>query len=238
MSPGRCNGLQADFEGNSSEQEDFVMRGVTLNDLIELALMQRPHHQQRLGLQAKRYCRAITNRFCADFPEDRHEEVLGQAFAELMTVGPATLDGRSGLSLFRRAIFASIRIVRADYAAPGKRTRRSGMTMPPPKIAAEDIGRFVDGEAIERATVSHPKGAYLDFDAFESATAADAIKQCEDRVDAEWALRRAPPGVAVALRLIHLDDEPVAKAAAAVGMSRFDLYRHTQAFAASWAKAA
>lgn len=214
------------------------MRGVMLNDLIESALMQRPYHQQRLGIQAKRYCRAITSRFCADFPEDRHEEVLGQAFAELMAVGPAALYARSGLSLFRRAIFAAIRIVRAYYAAPGKRTRRPGMTMPPPRIAAEDIGRFADGEAIEHATVSHPKGAYLDFDAFESTAAADAIKQCEDRVDAELALRRAPPGVAVALRLIHLDDEPVAKAAAAVGMSRFDLYRHTQAFAASWAKAA
>lgn len=214
------------------------MRGVTLNDLIVAALMQRPHHQQRLGLQAKRYCRAITSRFCADFPEDRHEEVLSQAFAELMAVGPDALEGRSGLSLFRRAVFASIRIVRADYAAPGTRTRRAGIALPPPRIAAEDIGRFADGEAIERATTSHPKGAYLDFDAFESVVAADTIKRCEDRVDAEWALRRAPPGIAVALRLIHIDDEPVAKAAAAVGMSRFDLYRHTQAFAASWANAA
>lgn len=214
------------------------MRGVTLNDLIVAALLQRPYSQQRLGLQAKRYCRSITTRFCADFPEDRHEEVLGQAFAELMAVGPTALDSHSGLSLFRRAIFASIRIVRADYAAPGKRTRRSGISIAPPRIAAEVIGRFADNDAVVRATVSDPKGAYLDFDAFESATATDAIKQCEDRVEAEWALRRALPSVAVALRLIHLDDVPVTTAAATVGMSRFDLYRHTQAFSANWAKAA
>jgi len=214
------------------------MSGVTLNILIESALLQRPHHQQRLGLQAMRYCRAITNRFCADFPEDRHEEVLGQAFAELMAAGPEALAIRSGLSIFRRAIFAAIRIVRADYAPPGRRTRRMPTGTPPEKVAAEDIGRIAGNQAIERCTVGEPGDRHLDFDLLESRAAADAIKQCEDRVDAEWALRRAPPNVAAALRLICLDDAPVSVAAHIVGLSRFALHRQTTAFTTMWRSAA
>lgn len=214
------------------------MRGVTLNILIESALLQRPYHQQRLGLQAGRYCRAITNRFCADFPEDRHEEVLGQAFAEMMSAGPNALTIRSGLSVFRRAIFAAIRIVRADYALPGHRTRRMPADMPPPKVAAEDIGRIADRQAIERCTIGEVGDRHLDLDLLENHPAADAIKQCEDRVDAEWALRRAPPNVAKALRLIYLDEAPVSVAAHSVGLSRFALHRQMATFTALWRSAA
>lgn len=214
------------------------MSGVTLNILIESALLQRPHHQQRLGLQAKRYTRAVTNRFCSDFPEDRHEEVLQQAFTELLSAGPDGLATRSGLSLFRRAIFAAIRIVRADYAAPGRRTRTAPPGALPDKIAAEDIGRIADARTVERCTVGDAGDARIDFDLFESHEAAAAIKQCEDRVDAEWALRRAPPDVAAALRLICLDGERVEAAAEAVGVSRFVLHRRMAAFAASWRSAA
>lgn len=214
------------------------MSGVTLNILIESALLQRPYHQQRLGLQATRYCRAITNRFCADFPEDRHEEVLGQAFAELMSTGPDALAIRSGSSIFRRAIFAAIRIVRADYAPPGHRTRRMPADMPPQKVAAEDIGRIADRQIIERCTVGEVGDRHLDLDLLENHAATDAIKQCEDRVDAEWALRRAPPNVAKALRLIHLDDAPVSVAAHSVGLSRFALHRQMTIFTALWRSAA
>ncbi|MEG3162714.1 hypothetical protein U1763_19615 [Sphingomonas sp. LB2R24] len=214
------------------------MSGVTLNILIESALLQRPYHQQRLGLQAARYCRAITNRFCADFPEDRHEEVLGQAFAELMSAGSDALTIRSGLSVFRRAIFAAIRIVRADYAPPGHRTRRMPADTLLPKVAAEDIGRIADRQAIERCTIGEVGDRHLDLDLLENHPAAAAIKQCEDRVDAEWALRRAPPNVAKALRLIYLDDAPVSVAAHSVGLSRFALHRQMTTFTALWRSAA
>ena len=214
------------------------MRGVSLNDLIEAALLQRPYHQQRLGLQAMRYCRAITNRFCADFPEDRHEEVLGQAFAELMAAGPCALAARSGLAIFRRAIFAAIRIVRADYALPGRRTRRSLAEVPPENVAAEDIGRIADSQTIERCSVGDPGDRHIDFDLLESRPAADAIKNWEARVNVEWALRRAPVKVAAALRLIHLNDEPVSAVAEIVGLSRFALHRQTSAFTSMWRAAA
>lgn len=214
------------------------MSGVKLNTLIESALLQRPYHQQRLGLQAMRYCRTITNRFCADFPEDRHEEVLGQAFAEVMLAGPNALTIRSGLSIFRRAIFAAIRIVRADYAPPGRRTRRMPADTPPGKVAPEDIGRIADRQVIERCTVGEAGDQHLDLDLLESRAAADAIKQCEVRVDVDWALREAPPAVARALRLVHLDDAPVSVAAHLVGLSRFALHRQTTTFTALWRSAA
>jgi len=214
------------------------MHGVTLNDLIEAALSRRRYNQQRLGFQAMRYCRAITNRFCADFPEDLHEEVLGQAFTELMAAGPEALTDRSGLSVFRQAIFKSIRIVRADYAPPGCRTRRTLADLIPEKVAAEHIGRLADSHAIERCTVGDPGNRHLDFDLLESPAAAEAVKQCEDLIDAEWYLRRAPASVATALRLIYLNDEPVSVAAEIVGLSRFTLHRQTSAFVTTWRAAA
>ena len=44
--------------------------------------------------------------------------------------------------------------------------------------------------------------------------------------------------IATALRLIHVDDVPVATAAQAIALSRFQLRRRIDAFQAVWAAAA
>ena len=49
----------------------------------------------------------------------------------------------------------------------------------------------------------------IDFDLFADPSALTAQRNVEDRLEAEQILRRAPPEVAVALRLIYLNDEPV-----------------------------
>jgi hypothetical protein len=64
------------------------------------------------------------------------------------------------------------------------------------------------------------------------------MKQVEDRIDADWALRRAPPNVATALRLICLDGVRVDMAAHAVGLDRYKLYREVAAISAALVAAA
>ncbi len=214
------------------------MSGVTLNVLIDAALADKPYNQQRLGIEARRYARAITNRVCADFPEDRHDEVCQQAFVELLGLGASALREKSGRALFRRAIFSAIRVVRADYAPPGQRTRSAPGAAPPGRVAAEDIGRVADAKTIERCTIGTDAAATLDFDLLESEAAAAAIKQVEDRIDSEWSLRAAPEGVAVALRLICLDGEKIETAALSVGLDRFTFRRQVIAFRAKLQAAA
>lgn len=216
------------------------MSGVTFSMLVEAALMGQARNHQRLGDSAKRYSRKITNRFCADFPEDLHDEVFQQAFVELFALGAAALVGTTGQALFRRTVFAAIRVVRSDYAAPGQRTRRPGRgaAPDPSRIAAEDVGRIADAEAIERATLGEGDDAAVEFDLIESAAAAIAFRACEDRIELEWALRSATPKVADALRLICVRGETLSFAAAGAGLSRFALGRRLDSFCPDWRLAA
>ena len=215
------------------------MRGVSLNTLIEAAVTEQPYNHQRLGLQAKRYCSVISGKLCSDLPEDLHDDIFQQAFVELFRIGAGALERLSGLALFRRAIFVAIRVVRADYAPPGRRTRKARDGAPPERVAAEDIGWIAEGDHVQRATVIGTDNTpYIDFDQFQSAAAAVAMKQVEDRIDADWALRRAPPNVATALRLICLDGVRVDMAAHAVGLDRYKLYREVAAFSAALVAAA
>jgi hypothetical protein len=216
------------------------MSGVTLNILVEAALTGRPYNQPRFGDQAKRYARKITNRFCRDFPEDRHEEVASQAVAELLAMGEAALAGTNGQALYRRAVFTAMRVVRSNYAAPGQRTRKAAKHAPPQpeRIAAEDIGTIADSKAIDRCTVGEGEGAYLDLDLLESRAAAAAMHHAEDKLDLDRSLSRAPPEVAQALRLVCIDGGSLSQAAAEVGLSRFVLSRRMNAFCPRWRDAA
>jgi hypothetical protein len=216
------------------------MSGVTLSTLVEAALTGRNYNHQRLGNEAKRYSRKITNRFCADFPEDRHEEVFTQAFVELCSLGPDALTGTTGQALLRRGVFAAIRVVRSDYAEPGHRTRRppKGAPPEPARVAAEDIGRIADANTVQSCMVGEGVKARIEFDLFESSAAAAEIQLAEDRVDLGRVLDRAPPDVAAALRLVCVRGETLSFAADEVGVSRFTLSRRMGAFCPLWRLAA
>lgn len=216
------------------------MSGVTLNMLVTAMLTDQPYNQARLGREAKDYARKITNRACREFPEDRHEEVAQQALLIVWELGAAALANTTGLALFRRAVFVAIRVVRSDYAAPGQRTRRPAKGAPPDpaRVAAEDVGRIADAEAVERATIGEGHEAAIEFDLIESAEAAMAVRACEDRIELDWALRNLPLNVANALRLICVDGETLSLAAAGAGLSRFALGRRLDAYCPDWRLAA
>lgn len=209
------------------------MRGLLLNDLIEAALRGERYNQDRLGREARRYCDAIMRGRCADMPEDLLDEIFQQSFVELFAAGPGALAKKSGKKLFRAMIFNAIRIVRADYAPPGTRTRSAPKGAPPQKVAAEDIGHAVSRAEVARCTVISETGPYIDFDRFESRAASSEIQQIEDRLDGERLLRDAPAGVAAMLRLICIDGERVDDTAESFGIGRFQYYRAVKDFRAS-----
>lgn len=216
------------------------MRGVTLDNLLTAALTGQPYHQLRLGREAKRYARRITNRACPDFPEDRHEEVAHEAFVALWWRGAGVLSQGTALNAFRKAVIAAVRTVRRDYAAPGDRTRPPSRKAPPAlsRVAAEHIGMIPDDETLAHATMTKGEHSYIDLDRLPSAEATAEIAAIETRIDLERIVVTAPMPVATALKLIHLDDIPVAEVAQVVALSRFQLHRRIGAFKAMWAAAA
>ena len=216
------------------------MSGVTLSVLVRAAMSGHPYNQQRLGLQAQRYARKITNRICPDFPEDRHEEVFQQAFVELFTFGVSALTGTTGQALFRRSVFNAARVVRSTYTAAGRRTRRPAKNAPaaPERVVAEDVGRIADAKTLEQCVVGEGDSASIDFDRFKSRAAADAIQLAEDRIDLDRELDRALPVVAEALRLICVNGETVSFAAEQVAVNRFALTRKLDTFCPMWRAAA
>jgi len=210
-----------------------VTNGLMLNDLIEAALRQQPYNQPRLGREAQRYCDAITARLGADLPEDLHEDVFQEAFSGLFEEGAiAALATKSGKAFFRSLILNAIRSTRAAYAPPGARTRKAAKTAPPEKVAAEDVGRSVTPADIARCTMLGDDGPFIDFDRFESASAAAEFQQVEDRIDGERLLAAAPPDVAAMLRLICIDGERVDETTERFGIDRFAYYRAVTNFRA------
>lgn len=201
----------------------------TIDDLIKAALTGQPYNQRRLGAEAQRYARRLSNAKAPGLPEDLHEEICQQAFVELFRIGQDGLARRSGKALFRRAVLTAVRVVRASYAPPGQRTRNS-TAQPSPRVAAEDVGRIADRAALERSHVVDEAGGFMDFDRFADPRAQDDMQQIEDALDIVTLLKGASADIALALRMIHQDDEPVATVAAVVAMDRFTLHRRLKAF--------
>jgi hypothetical protein len=218
-----------------------VQNGVstlTLDDLIKAALTGQRYNQQRLGTQTRLYARRLSKAYASDLPDDLHEEIFDQAFVELFEVGPAALAFRTGKAIFRRAVLAAIRSVRASYACPGSRTRPTANASCR-TVAAEHVGRIADKQMIQRCTVLDDAGERsIDFDLFTDPNALAAQRNVENRLDAERILRRAPGQVGVALRLIYLDDEPVEAVAITLGVTRFSLNRRITPFYSNWHMAA
>jgi hypothetical protein len=206
--------------------------------LVKAALTGQRYNQQRLGTQARLYSRRLSKVYASDFPDDLHEEVFGQAFVELFEVGAAALAHRSGKAIFRQAVLAAIRSVRASYAPPGYRTR-SRADESRQKIAAEDVGRIADRQTVERCTILNEAGErFIDFDLFAHPSALADQTNVENRREVEQVLQYAPQDVSLALKQIYLIEEPVSAVAVGLGISRFSLSRRIATFCSNWRFAA
>lgn len=207
----------------------------TLDQLIEAVLTHQAYNHQRLGTETERYSNKLSRAKAPELPDDLHGEIWGQAFVELLKLDANALAKHSGRILFRRAVLAAIRAVRATYAPPGQRTRTAKAVA---NVAAEDIGRVADPKTVDRNTVAEGDFGHIDFDRFEDKRQVAEFQRVRNTIDAERHLNRAPKDVAHALRLIYLEGEPVTTAAAATGQSRFALNRRITAFYADCRAAA
>jgi DNA-directed RNA polymerase specialized sigma24 family protein len=216
------------------------MRGVNLDMLVTAALTGRNYNHSRFGEAVKRYARKISNRSCPHLPEDLHEDIAQQAMVELFAAGSAGLVSKSGTALLRSAILSAIRVVRSNYTEPGRRTRppKKGEPEPVALVAAEHADAILDGEAVVRVADPTEGEAMIDFDLIESPVAAYAVRRMEDGIELDWALRRAPPNIAAALRLVCIEGETLSTAAMAVSISRFSLSRRMDSFCPLWRDAA
>lgn len=202
---------------------------VTLAALIQAALTRDlNYNHQRFGdaveAYAGRMCRARAPDLVAN---DLIEDVAHEAVVQLFVFGSGALANTPALKLLRHAVLAAIRKVRADHGPPGQRTRRY-REEPRDRIAAEDVDRIPDREALAAATVTEGDQSYVDFDALPCPQAAHATAAAEQRMAIDTALAKMPLGVARALRLIHLDEKPMAEAAELLGLSRFALHRRIE----------
>jgi hypothetical protein len=141
------------------------------------------------------------------------------------------LEEHSGLQLFGKAVISAIRKVRADNAAPGERTRPSGQAQFS-KVAAEHADKIV------RVAEGSAARAEFNLAAVPDPAGERAIKDLEARIDLARVMSTAPPSVASALRLIHIENNPVQVVAALQGVNRVTLYRRIENFCAPWRLAA
>lgn len=201
----------------------------TLDDLIKAALTGQPYNQRRLGIEAQKYARRLSAAKAPDLSDDLHEDICQQAFLELFRAGPAGLGQRTGKALFRRAVLAAVRIVRAAHAPPGERTRYSNKPSSA-RVAAENIGQILDQASLARRGLADEHGAVIDVGGAVDPAAAAKLQQVEDALDVFHLLQGASADIAAALRMIHQESEPVGTAAAAVGLDRFTFNRRLKDF--------
>lgn len=210
---------------------------ISLDDLIEAALTTKRYNQQRFGREVERYSRRISKARAPDLPDDLHNDISQEALTILFKAGSAALATHTGRAVLRNAVLKAIRIVRASFAPPGQRTRT--VPGPPPAyVAAEDVGRLVGPDTLERSKVGEGLNRSIDFDLLPGSQWATEIKQLEDRMEIDSILAHAPALVAQSLRLVHLDGEPVETVAVAANLSRFALNRQVMTFLTGWRKAA
>ena len=202
----------------------------TLAAMIQAALTQTfNRNHQRFGDAVLAYARRMCRARAPDIPDDLVEDVAQEAMAQLFAAGPAALTTTPPLKLLRHAMLAAIRKVRADHAPPGQRTRRY-RDEPRDRVAAEDADRIPNAVAMEAATVRDGEHAAIDVDSFACPAALAALVEAEQRIEIATVLSKAPPSIARALRLVHLDARPMTEVADLDGLSRFALHRRIERF--------
>jgi len=199
--------------------------------LLDAAINRRPYSQQRLGREASRYARRISNALARGLPDDLHEDIFHEAFANLLASSPAAAIGTSYRKDFRGAVLAAIRKTKSNYAAPGSPTRSSREPLRA-RVAAEDVDRIPNASELRKAIVADGEHRSFDLDQFTSTAAAVAIEAMETRIDASTLMARAPAIVRDSLSLIYLNGESLDVAAASVNLTRFALHRRIEGFCA------
>ncbi len=202
----------------------------TLSAMIEAALTQTfNRNHTRFGDAVRAYAKTMCMARAPDLAERLLDDVAHEAIVNLFVAGPKMLETTKPLKMLRHAVLGAIRKVRADHAPPGQRTRRY-RDEPRDRIAAGDTDRIPGAAALEAATTRVGDYAMIEVDSFACPAARLATIEAEQRVEIATVLAKAPPNIAEALRLVHLDAWTMNEAAASMNLSRFALHRRVESF--------
>lgn len=202
---------------------------ITLDDLIEAALTDKKYNEVRLGREIARYAGRVAAARARDLPEDIRREVPQETITVLWRMGRAALLKLGTRKLLRTAVFEAIRVVRTNYAPPGRPTQPSKKKKPG-RVAAETVTSVVTPERLRQVTVNDGPGPSVNFDLMPSPVASAEFSLVENRIDVEKLLATAAPLVADTLRAVHFEGAVMKQLAAKAHMSRFALDRKLDAF--------
>lgn len=148
-----------------------------------------------------------------DLPPDLHGEVVNETWRLLLEHRtPLNIAIGSVRAYFRMEMRNAIKVVRAANAAVGRPKRNRE---PQVQTMVEVTARPSESEALVDVELTP-----------DSAVAA----QMEAAVQVRQVLGRAPPHVARALRLVHVEGRTLTEAAEIIGTSRFTLARQLERF--------
>lgn len=203
---------------------------VSLDQLIVAALTGKSNrNHQRFGKEAERYALVVARAKAPDLAPDLHYEVAQQAMIELFKFGPRALVGTTGKALFRKAVLNAVRIVRANNAPPGERTRRQ--KEPAAQLTAVDVASArIDLRRVRRAGETGSGDPPAVLENLPDPRQEAAFDQIDNVIYVKRLLLQAPAPVERALRLIHFNEDPVEAVAETLMVSRFTLNRRLKAF--------
>jgi DNA-directed RNA polymerase specialized sigma24 family protein len=158
-------------------------------------------------------------------PKDVRPELVDEVYKFLLSGNAPAFDPTRGTAkaYLWQAMRNAAKTVRASYAPPGQPTRLRNTVQGRPE---GDVGvrEQLDTETADDVVLSR-----------EGRDLEAAVRTMNAYVDTRSALARASPNVRAALELIHGHGRGVREAAEALGMSRFQLRRALDGFAATLA---
>ncbi len=209
----------------------------TLDQLLTSALTGQLYNQRRLYNQAMRYARRISMQRARGLPEDLHEEIAQQAFADLWQAKTKALVGKTAQQAFRQCILKAIRIVQAAYAPAGQRTR-AYKDNGPEKVAPEHISSVRSAGPVRHSSSEGLASAQADGATLPGSMVSDDQGALEARIDVGAILASASPMVRAALQMIYMEATPLGQVANQFNVSRFSLTRKIDQFCLTWREAA
>jgi DNA-directed RNA polymerase specialized sigma subunit len=154
------------------------------------------------------YLLNLTRKLASDLPDDLHEEVVQQAYLDLIGNSSIRFDPQRGSakSFLYFAVRNALRIVRSNYCPPGAPTRSD--------TSSKD--RSVSALSID--DLDHEPGTLNVARQIIAGTEANAL------------LKTAPRRVATALRRIHYIGDSLNEVASDLNVSRFKLSREIDTY--------
>jgi len=181
-------------------------------------LERNPHRSQQFISEVSRFCASLARRYAWSLPADIQQEVVNETVCALLSTRVRQYDPARGTvkKYLTGFVLNAIRRLRV-------------VLYPALSYAMETMAVDDDKENIHPVRV-------LTLDEVEAGKECPVVEvelSVITTLDADRILTAAPADVAMALRAVHVDEEPLSGFAKLLGVSRFTLKRRMDAFIAA-----